>query len=394
MSAVGPLSGYTVVDLTSTFMGPYGTLQLVDLGAEVVKVEPPAGDITRQLGATRGDGLSSVFVAANRGKRSVVLDLKSEQGHADMLRLLAETDVFVHNLRPDALARLRLRDEDVRPLNPRLIHCTATGFGTDGPYAGRPAYDDIVQAACGLAALQGRDGEPTYVASVIADKTVGLLVANAVLAALLHRERTGEAQAVEVPMFESMVSFLLVEQLGGLTFEPPLGPSGYSRTATPHRRPYPTRDGYLAVVVYTSRHWERFLAHVGRSELLEDRRYATPATRSEHIDDLYAIVATELAQDTTAHWLEVFDELDIPATPVREIDELLDDPHLQDVDLFQMVDHPGRGSLRLVRPTVRFGSHRTDLAPAPLLGADTDAVLDRLGRRTDAVEATSTGDTP
>jgi crotonobetainyl-CoA:carnitine CoA-transferase CaiB-like acyl-CoA transferase len=391
---VGPLTGYTVVDLTSTFMGPYGTLQLVDLGAEVLKIEPPTGDITRHLGATRGDGLSSVFVAANRGKRSVVLDLKSERGHADMLRLLAAADVFVHNLRPDALERLRLRDVDVCPHNPQLIHCSATGFGTDGPYAGRPAYDDIVQAASGFAALQGRDSEPTYVASVIADKTVGLLLANAVLAAVLHRERTGEGQALEVPMFESMVSFLLVEQLGGLTFDPPLGPSGYSRTATPHRRPYPTQDGYLAVVVYTSRHWERFLAHVGRSELLQDPRYATPASRSEHIDDLYAIVGEELARDTSASWLEVLDELDIPATQVREVDELLDDPHLRDVDLFRFVEHPGGDALRVVRPTVRYGSYRPGLAPAPLLGADTDAVLARLGGRSDAVGATSVAEEP
>jgi crotonobetainyl-CoA:carnitine CoA-transferase CaiB-like acyl-CoA transferase len=381
----GPLAGIRIVDLTSTFLGPYCTMQLGDLGADIIKVEPPQGDITRYLGVTRDGSLSSLFTGVNRGKRSVVLDLKQPEGQAALDRVLATSDVLVHNMRPAAAARLGLSDERLRRARPQLIHCVATGFGSDGPYAERPAYDDIVQAASGIAALQGSStGTPDYVRTVIADKTVGLMAAGAITAALFHRERTGEGQRVEVPMFETMVSYLLVEQLGGLTYEPAEGPSGYARTASPDRRPYRTADGYLAVVVYTERQWQNFLTHVGRAAMLEDPRYATVVARSRHIDELYAIVAAELATATTAEWLEVLEGLDVPAMPVRTIEELFDDPHLAAVGMFGTVDYP-EGTVRTVRSPVRFSQTPTVTGRAPRLGEHSLEVLRAAGVEEDRI---------
>jgi len=377
----GPLDGITVLDLSSTFLGPYGTLQLVDLGADVILIEPPAGEITRNLGAIATKDFSSVFVAANRGKSSVVLDLKGEAGKQALHKLVEQADVLVHNVRLAAAERLGIDAGTLLALNPRLVHCTANGFGTGGPYAGRPAYDDIIQAASGLAALQGQHtGEPTYVASTIVDKTIGLMLANSVLAALLHRERTGVGQAVEVPMFEGMVAFLLVEQLGGASFVPPKGPIGYSRTATRHRRPYPTADGHLGVVVYTPRQWERFLTHVGRANLLEDPRYATAAARSANIDDLYAIIAEELAGRTTKEWLLVLDELEIPAVAVNSIEDLLSDPHLAAVGMFPELAYPDGLTVRAARSPLRFSASPVEAPrPAAEMGRDTERVLAAAG---------------
>lgn len=383
----GPLHGITVLDLSSTFLGPYGTLQLVDLGADVVLIEPPAGEITRSLGAVAEEGLSSVFIAANRGKSSVVLDLKGEAGQQALRALVEQADVLVHNMRPSAAGRLGIDAPTLLALNPRLVHCTANGFGTKGPYASRPAYDDIIQAVSGLAALQGQHtGEPTYVASTIVDKTIGLMLANAVLAALLHRARTGVGQAVEVPMFEGMVAFLLVEQLGGASFIPQNGPVGYSRTATRHRRPYATLDGHLGVVVYTPRQWERFLTHVGRAHLLEDPRYATAAARSANIDDLYAIIVEELASRTTAEWLRVLDEIEVPAVLVNSLDDLLSDPHLEAVGMFTELAYPRGLTVRATRSPLEFSVSPTE-APrqAAELGRDTKRVLAAAGLSSTAI---------
>lgn len=377
----GPLAGITVLDLSSTFLGPYGTVQLVDLGADVILVEPPAGEITRSLGIVAEPGISSVFVAANRGKASCVLDLKGPAGRDALRALVAHADVLVHNMRPSAAARLGVDADSLLAVNPRLIHCTANGFGSDGPYAGRPAYDDIIQAACGLAALQGQHtGEPTYVASTVVDKTIALMLANAVLAALLHRERTGDGQALEIPMFEGMVAFLLVEQLGGASFVPAAGPVGYSRTATPHRRPYRTSDGHIGVVVYTPGQWERFLTHVGRADLLEDPRYSTAAARSTNIDDLYAIIGEELAKGTTARWMADLERLEIPAVPVNTIEDLLVDPHLEAVGMFPELAYANGLTVRAARSPLRFSETPAERPrPAPEMGADTVRVLRAAG---------------
>ena len=378
----GPLTGLRVVDLTSTMLAPYCTMNLGDLGAEVVKIEPPSGDVTRHLGTAKNPSMASGYLSVNRGKESVVLDLKRPEGLEVARTLIADSDVFVHNLRADAIGRLGLSYEDLRELNPSLIYATATGFGSDGPYAGRPAYDDIIQATSGLAALQGEvtGSDPTYIGTVLVDKAVGLALTNAVLAAIVHRERTGEGQSIEVPMFETMVPFLLLEHLGGHSFEPPIGPARYSRLVTRHRRPYRTSDGFLAVVVYTDRHWERFLEYVGRSDLLEDELYATTAARSTNIDGLYAVVAEELVLRSTEEWLRIMGELDIPAAKVNTIEDLFDDPQLAASQVFRTVEHPTEGTVRWLHPSFRFS--RTPMEPgalAPSLGEHGREVLSRLG---------------
>lgn len=385
----GPLSGLRVVDLTSTLLAPYCSMNLGDLGAEVVKVEPPTGDVTRHLGTAKNPSMASGFLSVNRGKRSVVLDLKRSEGLEVFRQLIADSDVFVHNMRADAIGRLGLTHEDLRKVNPSLIYATATGFGSDGPYAGRPAYDDIIQASCGLAALQGEvtGSDPTYVGTVLVDKAVGLAMTIAVLAAIVHRERTGEGQQIEVPMFETMVPFLLLEHLGGHSFEPPIGPARYSRLITQHRRPYRTSDGFLAVVVYTDRHWERFLDHIGRRDLLDDERYATTAARSTNIDGLYAVVADELVLRTTDEWLRTMDELDIPAARVNTIEDLFDDPHLAATQVFRTAEHPTEGTVRWMSPSYRFS--RTPIEPgelAPSLGQHSRAVLSGLGYDDESID--------
>ncbi|MFE1396981.1 CaiB/BaiF CoA transferase family protein [Nocardiopsis dassonvillei] len=356
----GPLEGIRVLDLTTTFSGPYCTRLLADMGAEVLKVEAPGGDITRGLGTSRAEGMASVHVAANHGKDSVLLDLKSPEGARRMRELLLRADCLVHNMRVRAADRLGVGADAALRANPALVHVAVTAYGSDGPYAGRPAYDDIIQAATGLAWLQslGAD-DPAYMSTAVADKVAGLAAANAVTAALYARERTGRGQAVEVPMYETLAGFALMEQWGGRAFIPPEGPTGYARMRSPHRRPYRTRDGLLSVVVYHQGHWRRFLEHVGRADLLQDERYRTVEARSRNIDDLYALLETLIAQRTTREWLEVLAELDIPAVPVRTLDDLFDDNHLKTVGFFREAEGDD-GRYLVARSATRF-----DGTPAP-----------------------------
>jgi crotonobetainyl-CoA:carnitine CoA-transferase CaiB-like acyl-CoA transferase len=346
-------------------------------------VERPGGDITRSFGDHRSDRMGSVFLGVNRNKRSVVLDLK-DAGDAGRFRALAgSADALVHNMRPAAMARLGLAYEDLAALAPRLVYCAITGYGSGGQYAGRAAYDDIVQGMTGLAWLQGHVNEtdPTYMATPVADKTVGLYAASAVLAALLRRDRTGGGQYVEVPMFETLSSYALAEQLGGRAYHPPLGPTGYPRMRSPHRRPYRTKDGFICVAVYTAEHWVSFLTYVDRAAILADPRYATVAGRSAHTDDLYAIVRAEMLRRTSDEWLEILSGLDIPTGPLRSLDELFDDPHLADVDFFQVVEHPTEGEVVGARNPVRFAgtplAAPREMRPAPVLGEHDAEVLSR-----------------
>lgn len=359
----GPLAGYRVLDFTTTFSGPYCTQLLADLGAEVVKVESKEGDITRQLGNTKVDGVGSVFAGINRDKASRVADLKTSEGRATVAALLPVTDCVVHNMRPSAASRLGIDPESVWRTNPHVVHAVITGFGTEGPRSGDPAYDDIIQAACGLASLQGGSaGPPAYVASAVADKITGLAAAGAVLAALLHRERTGETQAVEIPMFETMVAFTFTEMWGGRAFVPSAGGTGYARLRSPHRRPYATTDGVIAVVVYHGGHWQRFLEFIGRSDLLASPRFATVRARAENVDALYEMLETALATRSTDEWLAIFRELDIPAGRVADLDTLLEDEHLAAVDFFQEVTNDDGDRFLAARSPLRFS--RTPL-PAP-----------------------------
>lgn len=383
MTGAGPLAGVRVLDFSTTFSGPYCTLQLADLGADVIKVEPPDGDITRRLGTSRSPEMASVHVAANRNKASLSLDLKRADARELVRSLIERADCLVHNMRLDAAERLGLDPATALAANPRLVHTAITGFGADGPYAGRPAYDDTIQAASGLAWLQSLGGHDAYMATAIADKVTGLAAAQAVTSALFWRERTGRGQAIEVPMYETVVGFTLMEQWGGRAFVPPLGPTGYARMRSAHRRPYRTADGLISVVVYHEGHWRRFLEHIGQAHLLEQERFRTVEARNDNIDELYALLARVLTDRTTAEWLKTFDELDVPAMPVRTLDDVLDDEHLRAVRLFHEVDHLREGTFLAARHATRYSASPVaappDQAPPDRLGAGGDAVARWLG---------------
>lgn len=334
----GPLAGVRVLDFTTTFSGPYCTQQLADLGADVIKVEAPGGDVTRGLGVSRQRGLASVYVGTNRNKASLELNLNSAEDRTLMHQLLAKADCLVHNMRLGAAKRVEIDPDAALLRNPRLVHCAITGYGSGGPYSGRPAYDDTIQAVSGLAWMQGLlSGEPQYIATAIADKVAGLSAAHAITAALFWRSKTGRGQAIEVPMFETITSFTLMEQWGGMAFEPPLGPTGYARLRSPHRKPFRTKDGYISVVVYHGGHWKRFLESMGRSELLEDERYSTTEARSQNINDLYGLLRELMTTRTTTEWLELLAKIDVPAEPIRSMDDVFDDPHLKATEFFKVV---------------------------------------------------------
>lgn len=380
-ASAGPLDGIRVLDLTSVVLGPLATQVLADLGADVIKIEGPEGDMMRANGVSQHTGMSSIYLALNRNKRSVVLDLKDEKDSAALRRLIERADVLVHNMRVAAIERLGFGYEAVSALNPRLVYCVATGFGQDGPHRDKPAFDDIIQAACGLVSLNTNNGnQPAYVPSLIADKTVGLALANAVLAALLHRERNGTGQCVEVPMLESMASFVLAEHMGGMTFEGSTAGAGYARLLHGGRRPVRTRDGWLCALPYTDRHWRAFFQAVGRADLGDQYRIEDRSQRNANIRALYQRLVEIMPERTTADWMALFEELDIPATPIHGIDELPDHPHLAAVGLFQRTEHPTEGTIREIRPVAKFSATPLSLRRhAPSLGEHTEEVLKEAG---------------
>jgi crotonobetainyl-CoA:carnitine CoA-transferase CaiB-like acyl-CoA transferase len=375
----GPLRGVRVIDLTTVAMGPYATQILGDMGADVVKVEAPEGDVFRYAAPQKNAGMGAAFLNLNRNKRSVVMDLKRPEERARLVELVRGADVFVFNVRPQSMRKLGLDYETLREANPRLIYCGAYGFSERGPYAGQPAFDDIIQAMSGIAALQGRNAPagPGYVNTIIADKAAGLTAAYAIAMALYERERSGEGQAIEVPMFETIVSFTLVEHLAGETFVPAQGAMGYERVLSANRRPYRTRDGYIGLLPYTTAQWQRFFTAAGEPALAFDPRVADPATRSRNIDTLYAELARIVASRTTAEWVELLKDADIPMSPVRTPDELLEDPHLAAIDFFAAMSHPSEGELRTLGIPVTFsrtpGSVRR---PPPRLGEHTREILE------------------
>ena len=334
-AATGPLAGVHVLDLTAVVLGPMATQILGDYGADVIKVEPPEGDRMRANGVTRNRGMSSIFLAINRNKRSLCVDLKSPDGVAVIERLLPTVDVLVHNMRPTAIERLGLGYGTAAARNPRLVYCVAPGFGQGGPDANKPAFDDVIQAACGLAALLGHSGgKPDYVPSLIADKTAGLALANAVLAALYERERSGRGQFVEVPMFETLVAFMLAEHLGGLSFDPPHGGAGYQRLLSGGRRPAPTRDGHVAMLPYSGAHWREFFTRAGREDLAAKYNFDDRHERNARIREIYDDMAQVTQRMTSAQCLALCEALDIAATRIYSIDELPEHPQLKAVGLF------------------------------------------------------------
>jgi crotonobetainyl-CoA:carnitine CoA-transferase CaiB-like acyl-CoA transferase len=377
----GALHGIRILDLTSVLMGPSATQMLAEMGAEVVKIEPTGGDTTRGIGPGRRPSMGSNFLNMNRGKRSISLDLKRASAVRAVKRMVTWADVFIHNIRPQAAARLGLSDAHLRPLKPALIYCALTGYGSAGPYAGQAAYDDLIQGQAGIAGLfQRGGGEPRYVPTPVADRVAGLNAVVAVTSSLLYRERTGQGQYVEVPMFESVAHMVLSDHLYGRTHEPPLGPAGYDRVLSAARRPYATSDGWLCVLIYQDRHWQRFFGLVDRPDMASDPRFATMRDRNSHVDELYAWVAQVLRTRSTEDWISLLRQADIPAGPLNSLESLLDDKHLQQSGFFTEVDHPSEGRLRAMRLPMTWSVSTPDQPrPAPNLGEHGPEVLRELG---------------
>jgi crotonobetainyl-CoA:carnitine CoA-transferase CaiB-like acyl-CoA transferase len=378
----GPLAGVTVLDLTSVVMGPYATQILGDFGADVVKVESPDGDIMRHAGPMRSPGMGHIFLNANRNKRSVVLDLKRPEGREALLALAKTTHVLVYNIRPQAMARLKLSYEDVRAVNPSIIYAGAFGYSQRGPYAARAAYDDLIQGAAGVPWMLNAAGaeRPCYVPATMADRTVGLHLVNAICAALFHRERTGRGQRVDVPMFESLLQHVLGEHMAGTTFDPPMGKPGYSRMLAPNRRPYATRDGYVCVLIYNDKQWKSFFDLIGRPEMLRDPRFATQGARMSHINEIYGYVAEEMANRSTAEWIELLERSDIPVQRMNSLEDILADPHLAATGYFTTIEHPSEGRLRAAGvPSEWSDSHPGYRRHAPRLGEHSREVLGTAG---------------
>jgi len=377
----GPLQGVRILDLTAVVLGPLATQHLADYGADVIKVEPPEGDMMRANGVSRHPGMSSIFLAINRNKRSLAIDLKAPEGLAAVHALVPTVDVVVHNMRVAAIERLGLGYEAVKRLNPNVVYCVATGFGQNGPHRDKPAFDDIIQAASGLVGLRsGTQETPDYIPSLIADKTAGLAVCNAVLAALVHSTRTGQGQYVEVPMLETLTAFVLAEHLGGLTFRGSSVRAGYPRLLAGGRKPVRTQDGWMSMLPYTGQHWKAFFLAVGRPDLAAQYAVADRQARNRHIQALYAQLQALAPTKTTAAWMRLCQRLDIPATPIYALDDLPTHPHLKAVGLLQDAEHPTEGAIRQVRPTTLFSATPANIyRQAPTIGQHTTQVLREAG---------------
>lgn len=387
---MGPLHGVRILDLTSVMMGPYATQLLGDMGAEVLKVESPDGDIVRQIGPGRSPGMGGMFLQLNRSKRSIVLDLKKPSGKAALMRIAASCDVLMYNLRPQVMQRLGLGYEEVAKARPDIVYAGLFGYGQDGPYAALPAYDDLIQGASAIPSLiaQAGDGTPRYVPLTMADRVVGLHAVNAVLAALFHRQKTGEGQRIDIPMFETMASFVLGDHLGGLTYDPPLDKGGYPRLLSKHRAPYRTKDGHICALIYNDKHWRNFFAAIGQPERASDPRYANHGSRIRHIDAIYEEAAAIFATRTTADWKALLDESDIPVMPLHTLESLLEDPHLAACGFFRPVEHPSEGAIRTLRVPSRWTATQPDpKIPAPRLGEQTRAILREAGMSDTDIDA-------
>jgi len=386
----GPLDGVRVLDLTTVVMGPYATQILADLGADVIKVEPPEGDVMRYAWPARHNGMGHIFLNANRNKRAIALDLKQGAAREALLALARDADVLVYNIRPQAMARLKLAYEDLRAVNPRIIYVGGFGYSQRGPYAAKAAYDDLIQGAAGIPWLLKKQGAdlPRYAPVIIADRTVGLHIANAVCAALYARERTGKGQRVDVPMFESLLQTVLGEHLGGYTFVPQSGEPGYARMLAKDRRPYQTADGYVCALIYNDKQWRAFSELIGKPELMKSEKFSSQEARSRNYDTAYALVDDEMRRRTTGEWIAALEAADIPVQRMNSLSDIVHDPHLAAIDYLRVVEHPSEGSIR----SMAVPSEWSETVPqyrrhAPRFGEHTREVLLEAGLSDSAIDA-------
>ncbi|MGH1477120.1 MAG: CaiB/BaiF CoA transferase family protein [Geminicoccales bacterium] len=384
-----PLSGLRILDLTTVIYGPYTTQMLGDFGADVIKIEPPAGDMTRDIGVARNAKMTALFLGSNRNKRSVVLDLKRNASRAALWQLIQGADVLVHNIRPQKIARLGFDPDSVLARKPTLVYGALLGYREDGPYGGMPAYDDVIQGQSGLAGtFTARDGEPVLMPTIVADKTAGLLASNGLLAAIIQRLVTGKGVYVETSMFEGLAGYVLLEHQDGTMFRPPLSPPGYPRALSPERRPHRTADGYLCMLAYTDKHWRDFWGLTQLAGSAADTRFQSVGSRADHIDALYKIVGETLVQKTTAEWLDILNKAEIPAGPVNRLEDLRDDEHLSTTGFFRPYVHPSEGALEIPDTAYRFDRKSLPVhRPQPRLGEHTEEVLREAGLSPDEIEA-------
>ena len=385
----GPLEGVKILELTAVVLGPWACQMLADMGAEVIKVEPPYGDSNRSLGASRNPNMAALYLTCNRNKRSLILDLKQPAACDAIFKIAQDVDVIIHNNRPQVMTKLGLEYKDFRAVNENIIYCGTYGYGKDGPYGKKGALDDSIQSISGIAWLtQMVQGEPRYLPTIVADKTTALNVVYAVIAALYSREKTGKGQEIEVPMFESMVYYNMAEHLWGNTFEPPIGNAGYTRLMSHHRKPYKTKDGYIAILPYLDAHWQKFCELSGREDLLEDSRFTTLSDRVSNIDDTYDETGKTMVTRTTQEWLDLFGDTSVPTNAVNTLDSLLDDPHLKDVGFWQELDHPTEGKLRMTRFPVTFSETPAEnRRHQPVMGEHSVEILREAGLSDDDIDA-------
>lgn len=383
------LSGVRILDLTSVVMGPYAMQILGDMGADIVKIEKPEGDIMRHMGRGRSQSMGPIHLAVNRNKRSLVLDLKQPAARAALAKLVQTADVFVHSMRPSAIEGLGFGYKQVKELNPKIVYCGAYGFGQDGPYASKSAYDDIIQGLSGMCSInEHMVGRPQYAPTILCDKIGGLTIAYAVLGALVHKLRSGEGQFVEIPMLETMVSFLMIEHLWGKVLDAEKGEAGYPRILTQLRKPHRTKDGYLCIVPYTDRNWRDLFELSGRSELAKDERYATATGRSLNYETLFPLLAEIMAERTSEEWLTELGRNNIPVGPVNTLEGLFNDPHLAAVGMFFKYSHPTEGELNLVKAPVKFSAAPFEVRQAPpQLGEHSADILSEAGLSREEIAA-------
>lgn len=384
-----PLKDVRVLDLTSVVVGPVCTWRLGQYGAQIVKVESPEGDLMRGLGGMSPTGQhSGTYLHLNRGKRNICLDLKKPAAREAVQRLVDWADVVVANMRPHALQRLGLDAATIRGRSPEKVYCLITGYGTDGPYAGQPTYDSVVQGAAGMAGLAlRRDGAPAYVPMLICDHVAGEIAAGSILAAIVQRQISGQGCSIEVPMFETMAAFVLQEHLAQQSFDPPVGPPGDLRLLSPHNKPVKTKDGWISFTINTDPQVQAFLKVTGRHALLADPRFSSVASRTRYVDEWFEIRGAPLTNKTSSEWLELLRAADIAAQPCHTLETLQVDPHLQAVKLISMEEHPTEGRTAAIRSTIRFDAdYPSAKSPSQPRGWDTRAVLQDVGYAIDEIE--------